>query len=160
MCQSQLSPIINIFSLAESFGKMLLAAHNKLRDKHGSPHLQWSKPAAAKAKSWARHLANIGKLQHGNHEGMGQNLAYKSGQDLTAQEVGDMWYNEISHYDYNRPGFSSNTGHFTQLVWAGTSHMGAARVTKGNHSYVVANYTPPGNITNPGQFERNVKRPK
>lgn len=138
----------------------MLAAHNKLRDKHESSHLQWSRPAAAKAKEWARSLSDSGKLQHGNNEGMGQNLAYKSGQELTAQEVADMWYQESSEYDYNKPGFSSNTGHFTQMVWGNTTHMGAALVVSGNRSYVVANYMPPGNITNPGQFEKNVRRPK
>ena len=138
----------------------MLAAHNKLRAKHRSPPLKWSKSAAAKAKEWAKHLANSGKLQHGNHEGMGQNLAYKSGQELTADEVANMWYQEKADYDYTRPGFSSNTGHFTQMVWTGTTQMGAALEMKGNRSYVVANYIPPGNITNPGQYEQNVKRPK
>lgn len=91
---------------------------------------------------------------------MGQNLAYKMGQELTAEDAADMWYQEISNYDFNRPGFSSNTGHFTQMVWADTTEMGAAQIVRGNRSYVVANYIPPGNITNRGQFERNVKKPK
>lgn len=138
----------------------MLAAHNKLRDKHQSPHLKWSQSAATKAEEWARYLADSGKFQHGNNEGMGQNLAYKSGEELTAQEVAEMWYQESSDYDYNKPGFSSNTGHFTQMVWANTTQMGAAVAVSGNRSYVVANYTPAGNITNPGQFDQNVKRPK
>ena len=71
-----------------------------------------------------------------------------------------MWYQEASKYDFDHPGFRSGTGHFTQMVWAGTTHMGAAKVVQGNRSYVVANYSPPGNITNKGQFEQNVKRKK
>lgn len=81
------------------------------------------------------------------------------GQELTAERAANMWYEEISDYDYDRPGFNSNTGHFTQMIWASTTHMGAAIVVQGDHSYVVANYLPPGNITNQGQFEQNVKRP-
>lgn len=80
------------------------------------------------------------------------------GQELTAEEVANMWYEEISDYDYDHPGFRSGTGHFTQMVWASSTQMGAAIVTQGNRSYVVANYTPPGNITNEGQFQLNVKR--
>lgn len=91
---------------------------------------------------------------------MGQNLAYKMGQELTADDVANMWYQESSKYNYNNPGFRNGTGHFTQMVWSDTTHMGAARVVRGNQSYVVANYTPPGNITNNGQFEKNVRRPK
>ena len=143
-----------------NFGQSLLVASNKLRAKHGSPPFKWSSSAAAKAKQWARHLAESGTLQHGNHEGMGQNLAYKTGQELSAQEVANMWYEEISDYDFAHPGFKSNTGHFTQLVWASSTEMGAAVVTQGNRSYVVANYIPAGNITNGGQFELNVRRPK
>lgn len=131
-----------------------------MRAKHGSPPLKWSREAARKAQDWAQHLANIGSLQHGNHEDMGQNLAYKAGAELTGEEAVDIWYKEIAQYDFSQPGFKSNTGHFTQLVWASTTHMGAAKATKGNQSFVVANYVPPGNVTNAGQFERNVKKAK
>lgn len=144
----------------DSFGKSLLSATNKLRAKHGSPPMKWSPEAASKAQEWAAHLAKSGTLQHGNHKGMGQNLAYKMGQELSAGEFANMWYEEISDYDFNRPGFRSSTGHFTQMVWKSSTEMGAAIVTQGNRAYVVANYIPPGNITNEGQFELNVKRPK
>lgn len=91
---------------------------------------------------------------------MGQNLAYKSGAELTAQEVADMWYNEITKYDFNNPGFSSSTGHFTQLVWSETTEVGIGKAVKGTTTYVVANYTPPGNVQGRQNYERNVKRAK
>ena len=92
--------------------------------------------------------------------GMGQNLAYKTGAELTAQEAADMWYNEIQNYSFDNPGFSSSTGHFTQLVWAETTHIGVGRKVSGNTTYVVGNYTPPGNVQGRENYERNVKRPK
>jgi len=140
------------------FGRTLLSAHNRLRAQHDSQPLAWSSDAATKARTWAAHLADSGTLQHGEHDGLGQNLAYKMGAELTGEETANMWYREVDQYDFSRPGFSSGTGHFTQLVWVDTTHMGAAKVTRGNRSYVVANYSPPGNITNPGQFQKNVKR--
>lgn len=91
---------------------------------------------------------------------MGQNLAYKSGAELTAQDVADMWYNEVRHYNYSSPGFTSNTGHFTQLVWAETTHMGVGRAIQGSTTYVVSNYSPPGNVQGRNNYERNVKRPR
>ena len=142
----------------EEFGTSILSTHNKLRAAHGSSPLQWSAKAASKAQAWARHLAQSGTLEHGNHVGLGQNLAYKMGADLSGEETANMWYQEISQYNFNQPGFKSGTGHFTQLVWAATTHLGAAKVTQGNTSYVVANYSPPGNITNTQLFEQNVKR--
>ena len=50
---------------------------------------------------------------------MGQNLYQKTvvgtTLEIRGQEVVDSWYGEIKHYDYSRPGFSSATGHFTQV---------------------------------------------
>lgn len=91
---------------------------------------------------------------------MGQNIAYKSGAEYKGQEVVDNWYSEERNYDYNNPGFRSNTGHFTQLVWKSTTHVGVGRAVNGSTTFVVANYTPAGNVTNAGQFEQNVLRPR
>lgn len=112
---------------------------------------------------------------------MGQNLYQKTvvgtTLEIRGQEVVDSWYGEIKHYDYNRPGFSSATGHFTQVtlcnihacavtddvptqvVWIGSTHVGVASAVQGNTVYVVANYAPPGNVVGPENFSTNVKRP-
>ena len=150
-------------SAPDEFGKELLAAHNKYRAQHGAPPLQWSSEAASKAKSWVSHIASKKVLEHGNHEGMGQNIANKMSSapdvDLSGQEAVDMWYNEIKDYDYNNPGFAMNTGHFTQVVWAETTQVGAAKAKNGNAVFVVANYLPPGNVSGvSGSYERNVKK--
>ena len=89
---------------------------------------------------------------------MGQNLAYYSGGTFTPEHAVKLWYDEISAYNFNNPGFASNTGHFTQLVWAGTTEVGIGRATKGQTTYVVANYVPPGNVI--GKFPENVKPPQ
>lgn len=112
---------------------------------------------------------------------MGQNLYQKTvvgtTLEIRGQEVVDSWYGENKNYDYSRPGFSSATGHFTQVspcnmhahavmmyvptqvVWIGSTHIGVASAVQGNTMYVVANYTPPGNVVGPENFSTNVKRP-
>ena len=54
---------------------------------------------------------------------MGQNLFLKTvvgaAVEVRGQEVVDSWYGEIRNYNYNQPGFSSATGHFTQVSTAG-----------------------------------------
>ena len=78
--------------------------------------------------------------------------------DMSGQQATDMWYKEIKDYNFSKPGFGSKTGHFTQMVWASTTHMGAAKEVKGSHCFVVANYLPPGNMNMRGEFEKNVKK--
>lgn len=35
-------------------------------------------------------------------------------------------YNEVVEYTWTQPGFSPATGHFTQVVWRGSSMLGCA----------------------------------
>ena len=49
-------------------------------------------------------------------------------------------------------------GHFTQVVWKSSTKMGVGKArSQGGWTYVVANYSPPGNYQ--GQFTANVLPP-
>lgn len=81
-----------------------------------------------------------------------------AGAQLTGRKVTDMWYEEHDKYNYSNPGFSSTTGHFTQIVWQNSKEMGAGKaVSSSGAQFVVARYQPPGNVR--GQFPENVKKP-
>ena len=67
-------------------------------------------------------------------------------------------YNEIKYYNFNRGGFSSRTGHFTQVVWKGSTKLGVGIATRGSMVVVVARYSPAGNFM--GRFAQNVFRQK
>jgi len=56
-------------------------------------------------------------------------------------------YHEIVNYNFNIPGHTHNTGHFTQIVWKDTKKLGIgiAFAREGRKMYVVAQYSPPGN---------------
>ena len=70
------------------------------------------------------------------------------------------------YYNYSAPGFSSKTGHFTQVIWKGSTQLGCAvrecpnGMTAGASSslkpafLVVCRYAPAGNYL--GQFAANV----
>ena len=78
------------------------------------------------------------------------------GGQLTGRKVTDMWYEEHDKYSFRNPGFSSTTGHFTQIVWQNSKEMGAGKaVSSSGAQFVVARYQPPGNVR--GQFPENVK---
>lgn len=90
---------------------------------------------------------------------MGQNLAYvysSQGKNVTGEQIVSMWYDEIKDYNFNKATFTSNTGHFTQVVWVGTQEVGVGiSSTPDGKVFVVANYLPAGNMM--GQFAENVK---
>uniref|UniRef100_A0A4W5LIA9 Golgi-associated plant pathogenesis-related protein 1 n=1 Tax=Hucho hucho TaxID=62062 RepID=A0A4W5LIA9_9TELE len=77
------------------------------------------------------------------------------------KDVADRWYDEVKQYNFNRPGFSSGTGHFTAMVWKGSKKLGVGKASAPDgSSFVVARYFPAGNITNQGHFDNNVLPPK
>jgi glioma pathogenesis-related protein 2 len=144
------------------FRAAALKQHNIYRAKHGVPPLVLSSQLNDVAQRYAEQLARTNQLVHSDNTQLGENLyAFRSsGQAPPRPEaVVDRWYSEIQKYNFDKPGFHTGTGHFTQLVWKTSKElgMGIAQAADGTW-YVVANYSPPGNIS--GQFPTNVLKPK
>ena len=137
------------------FARQQLDNHNHYRSLHGAPALRYDKSLENACQAWANHLASVDRLYHDDNRGyVGENAAQDNG---SASGVTKSWYDEESMYDYGRPGFSMATAHFTQVVWIGTSNFGIAKATAASGKvYVVARYSPPGNVR--GQYPANVKR--
>lgn len=92
--------------------------------------------------------------------GAGENLVGGAGtwtQDQFATMGPQMWYDEVSYYNYSEPGFSSATGHFTQVVWKSSLTFGFGAITIDGFTAGVGLYNPPGNYL--GQFPENVLPP-
>lgn len=120
------------------------------------------------AQSWADTMAEHSLWQHSS-TWFGENIAggWSASQEVFDEEdknrhvlaAVDMWYSEIEFYDFGKPGWSPNTGHFTALVWAATNEVGIGvafnPITK--RVYVVMNFNPPGNY--PKKFMENVFAP-
>ncbi|XP_043096863.1 uncharacterized protein glipr2 isoform X2 [Puntigrus tetrazona] len=141
-----------------SFEAEFLQTHNAYRKQHGAPALTVNAHLCRSAQAWAEHLLSIKTLKHSNKD-YGENLYYawsSSGKKLTGHEAVESWYSEIKDYNFSRPGFSSKTGHFTQVVWRDTKELGVGLATDGSTVFVVGQYLPAGNITNAGYFEKNV----
>lgn len=76
----------------------------------------------------------------------------------------DAWGLEREKYNFNKPGFSEETGHFTQVVWRNTTSVGCGRQNCNGMDgtpgwYVVCEYYPPGNVEGDNNqfFVDNVK---
>uniref|UniRef100_A0A673KCY7 GLI pathogenesis-related 2 n=1 Tax=Sinocyclocheilus rhinocerous TaxID=307959 RepID=A0A673KCY7_9TELE len=145
-------------TMCSSFEAEFLQSHNVYRRQHGAPPLTINKNLCRSAQAWAEHLLSITTLKHSNKD-YGENLYYawsSATKKLTGHEAVENWYSEIKDFNFGRPGFSSKTGHFTQVVWKDTKEVGVGLATDGNTTFVVGQYLPAGNITNAGYFEKNV----
>ena len=62
------------------------------------------------------------------------------------------WYDERAAYDFSKEPTTAVGPSLSQLLWAGSSLFGAGKSEDGE--YIVAQFSPPGNIT--GQYLQNV----
>jgi uncharacterized protein YkwD len=137
-----------------TIAQRFVAAHNAARAKHCAAPLAWSPKLAAVAQKWADTLKAKG-CAFGHSGGQyGENLAAGTDGALDPEGVVAMWYDEIAKYKFPNGGFSMTTGHFTQVVWRGTTQVGCGHTEcKGNDIWV-CNYDPAGNWD--GQYRDNV----
>jgi len=139
----------------------LMGRINSYRAYHQADSASWDEGLASQAQEWVNYLASTGRLEHGGHDGAGQNLYMTS--DTSADHSGvcvaatDGWYSEVDKYDWNNPAFSMETGHFTQVVWRGSSRVGYAVASGQFGTFVAAHYAAAGNMQ--GDFQNNVLPP-
>ncbi|KAJ9523888.1 hypothetical protein QJQ45_020087, partial [Haematococcus lacustris] len=151
-CSSHTSPHCATHSCACCAGNDILALHNAYRAAHSAPALSWDSQLQSKAQSWANNLASNCQFYH---SGSGENLA--SGFASWA-DAAYAWYVEYKQYNYNAPGYSAAVGHFTQMVWLGTTKLGCATAnSKCSQGVIyVCQYDPPGNVNAPQYFRDNM----
>lgn len=157
-----------------TFRSTALSKHNAYRSIHHSPAMTLNNSVNTTAQAWADRLAATGTFAHSSsaqRNGAGENLYvyYTTATSVTSDNLAkgaiDSWYNEVKLYNYAAPGFSSATGHFTQVVWKGSTQLGCGASkgtktlngTKFNAFYVVCHYSPAGNVL--GKFPANVLKP-
>ncbi|XP_070548186.1 uncharacterized protein [Ptychodera flava] len=104
--------------------------------------------------------AATGGLQH---TFSGENLALISMPiaDATGFGLTKMWYDVIVDYNYNNYTLSTGTvGHFTQVMWADSVHLGCAHAVDINgNTQVACEYDPPGNFATVAAHQENVNQP-
>ena len=109
-----------------------LTKHNTYRAIDQVGPLAWDASGlSASASAWAAKCV----FQHDPSNGannIGENIYGSSAFAITSAGLSnavDAWYGEVSSYNFSKPGFSSSTGHFTQ-VWrlgAVAMHLGSTK---------------------------------
>ena len=128
--------------------------------RHNVPCLKWSSALSRDAQTLAEKLARDGELRHATKEERkfnGENICRVSDHYDVSDAV-KMWYSEFKSYDYDSPGFSVDTGHFTQIVWKNSAEVGvgSCKSPDGKLTYIVVRYYPPGNVLE--RFHENVTK--
>ncbi|THD27359.1 hypothetical protein D915_001806 [Fasciola hepatica] len=131
-------------------------------------HLRWSIELQNKARKMAESCV-YGHMEYG------ENLAYAAGEEFKYM---DAWFNESQFYNYCKKGdenvqFTPHgkrlvTGHYTQMIWAKTTHLGCwthfcdnlyhkkeAKWMRYRH-HMVCKYSPPGNVV--GEYPYEIAR--
>nr|XP_054760810.1 Golgi-associated plant pathogenesis-related protein 1-like [Lytechinus pictus] len=147
------------------FKRDALKAHNKYRAQHGAPALKLDGRMNKYAQDWADKCAKKAQLSHRTEHKYGENIHYaydSTGiESITGEKASKAFYDEIQRYNFGNAGFSSGTGHFTQLVWKKSRRLGigvAVNPKNKNQVFSVFNYDPPGNVQ--GDYKDNVLQKK
>ncbi|KAK9807415.1 hypothetical protein WJX73_003337 [Symbiochloris irregularis] len=122
--------------------------HNTARAQYGASALTYS----ATLESYAQNLVNKCVFAH-SHGQYGENLYEASGNLATWQNAVSAWMGEASSYDASNPNYEVS-GHFTQVVWKGSTSVGCAAANCGEMTIFACEYDPPGNYE--GQYAQNV----
>ncbi|RMF62428.1 MAG: hypothetical protein D6742_20230 [Cyanobacteria bacterium J069] len=140
---------------ADAFVDTLLASHNRYRAELNLPPLEWSADLAQNAQGWADELAERGgrRLEHSQGTGEGENLWMGTAGYFSYDDMVTGWGDEQQYF---RPGIFPNVsttgnwadvGHYTQIIWRDTTHVGCALSTAGGNDILVCRYSPPGNYS-------------
>ena len=123
----------------------IIEQHNFWRAQVGVGKLQWSDVLAKQAQSWANQLRDDGCLfKHSNCK-YGENIFKGTTGYYTAIDAIDDWASEKTDYNYKKNKCKKVCGHYTQIVWAKTTHVGCAKAECNGFNIWVCNYNPPGN---------------
>lgn len=125
-----------------------------MRAKHNAGPLVWNNTLATYASNYLDKVAQPSQCTFAHSQGpYGENLALGYSSNLVGMEA---WYNEYKKYNFAAGQFSEDTGHFTQMVWKGSTNVGCATVSCGHpgRDFLVCEYYPRGNYI--GQFTENV----
>jgi hypothetical protein len=134
----------------------MLEAHNGERARVGTVPLVWNDALAADARAYAREMARSGRFAHAvqpkDKPRQGENLWMGTRGAYDIREMTDGWIGEKRWFvnrptpDFSSTGRWADVGHYTQMIWAGTTQLGCAVASNRDYDYLVCRYSPPGNV--------------
>ncbi|MEW9854176.1 CAP domain-containing protein [Novosphingobium sp. M1R2S20] len=148
------SVLLGATDLHGNFESRMLAAHNRERQLVGVEPLAWDPALARSARDWADHLKRTGRFEHAPEQPStpeGENLWAGTKGYYSLEQMVDGWsrekrYFKLGLFPYNSTtGRVEDVGHYTQLIWRRTRHVGCARITGPEEELLVCRYSEAGN---------------
>jgi uncharacterized protein YkwD len=134
----------------------MLEAHNAARRQVGLPPLLWSRQLEANAAVYANKMASSRRFAHSSNLGgtrpQGENLWMGTRGAYSYADMAQAWVEEQQFYDGGAiddvfaAGTFGDIGHYTQIIWRRTTHVGCAVSSDGHDDYLVCRYLPAGNV--------------
>ncbi|KAK7470364.1 hypothetical protein VKT23_001791 [Stygiomarasmius scandens] len=133
-------------------------AHNTIRVQHGAQNLTWSWDLANMASFWADSCVFNSTGGILREQPYGENMVAATG-DFPVSAAVQTFISDQSAYDPAHPVYN----HFTQVVWRNTTELGCGLAkcnnifdpSKGEATFHVCFYNPPGNVV--GEAQDNVQ---
>lgn len=128
-----------------------LAAHNVERSRLKQPLLAWDGALARDAEVWAKKLAVSKSFEHDTQTKQGENLWQGTKDEYGPEDMVELWIEERKFFklgkfpDVSTSGTWQDVGHYTQLIWYNTTHVGCATASNDEDDVLVCRYSPPGN---------------
>ena len=137
------------------FGMRIVAAHNHYRARHRVEPIFWDRGLAAAADAYAAELARTARWGHSpqsRRPGQGENLWMGTRGAFSVDRMVFDWASEQRLYrrgafpDVSRSGRWEDVGHYTQMIWPGSTRVGCALRSSARFDYLVCRYSPAGNV--------------
>ena len=149
------SPAAAQASFASQFPARVLAAHNAERARAGVPPLTWDNALGSAAAGYASQMALTGRFAHSDRSlrpGTGENLWMGTHDAFSVEAMVGGWASEKRFFvpgtfpAVSRTGNWEDVGHYTQMIWPGSTRVGCAIRSSASNDYLVCRYSPAGNV--------------
>ena len=137
------------------FETRVVNLHNRERAAVGAPAIAWDPALAAAAATYAAELARRGELAHSPPEtrpDQGENLWMGTRGAYSVEQMVGNWIEEKRLFrpgifpDVSTSGHWSDVGHYTQIIWPGSTRVGCALNRAARSDVLVCRYAPAGNV--------------
>jgi hypothetical protein len=141
------------FTVPDKNAERMLAAHNRARAEVGVPPLIWDRELAVGAAEYAAQMSSVGRV-HAPRAGRNcvrENLLQSLVGSRSPEQMVDVWVAEKAYFkpgifpDVSTTGDWAKVGHYTQVIWATTTHVGCGVHSDKRYDWTVCRYSPPGN---------------